>query len=449
MDALVLAITISAYVKYAVTAGTTPSMVHEAGLVGFIGALLTFFFLLHGGSYEAATLDAFAVLRQVPPAVAAGVLALMACSSYMMKFTGVRALPALIWAVCCAMALSSARVVIILIIGQLRRKGHFVKHIAVFSEGDFGARFTNNLRRKALPNGVVAHFYGEGTLDWATECGLRMLGGMKELAANVQRGRYDSVVLCVGSDAGRIEAFCGMIEGCALEIYQPYELASEFEPRIATMCNVPVTIHTRRPLSDWQRLQKAIFDRLISLLLLVVLSPVLVMIALLIKLDSPGPVLFVQNRVGRSNTLFRCYKFRTMYLAATDLHADRQTSRDDPRVTRTGKWLRKTSLDELPQLLNVLQGDMSLVGPRPHALNTKAEGRRFLELPGYALRHRAKPGITGWSQVNGWRGETTTSYQLEQRVLHDMFYVENWSLGFDIYILTLTVLKGFVSPQAY
>jgi lipopolysaccharide/colanic/teichoic acid biosynthesis glycosyltransferase len=185
-------------------------------------------------------------------------------------------------------------------------------------------------------------------------------------------------------------------------------------------------------------------------MLLAFLAPVLLLIALLVKVDSTGPVLFRQTRIGYLNQPFTCLKFRSMFDHVADLLADRQTTRDDPRVTRVGKWLRRTSLDELPQLVNVLLGDMSLVGPRPHAPNTRAGGRFFAEVVSdYALRHRVKPGMTGWAQVNGWRGETATVLQIEERVRHDLYYIRHWSLVFDIRILLMTATRGFLGKQTY
>jgi lipopolysaccharide/colanic/teichoic acid biosynthesis glycosyltransferase len=143
-------------------------------------------------------------------------------------------------------------------------------------------------------------------------------------------------------------------------------------------------------------------------------------------------------------------KFRSMYHHHADLLADRQTTRHDPRVTPVGRWLRRLSLDELPQLFNVLDGSMSLVGPRPHAPNTKADGKLFPDVvAGYARRHRVKPGITGWAQVNGWRGETRTVTQIEERVRCDLYYIDNWSLALDAKILWRTALGGFYGPAAY
>jgi exopolysaccharide biosynthesis polyprenyl glycosylphosphotransferase len=173
-------------------------------------------------------------------------------------------------------------------------------------------------------------------------------------------------------------------------------------------------------------------------------------IALAIKLDSPGPVFFRQKRYGFNNQLIEVLKFRTMYHSARDEKAERLTSRNDPRVTRLGAFLRRTSLDELPQFLNVLRGDMSIVGPRPHALAAKAGGLLYQEaVREYAARHRVKPGITGWAQINGWRGETETLEQIKKRVEHDLAYIENWSLLLDLKIIFRTVFTGFTGQRAY
>jgi exopolysaccharide biosynthesis polyprenyl glycosylphosphotransferase len=203
-------------------------------------------------------------------------------------------------------------------------------------------------------------------------------------------------------------------------------------------------------LKDWRAAKKMAFDFILGFLLLLVLSPFLVLIALIIQLESPGPALFRQPRLGFNNRLFTCYKFRTMHEGMADLMGDQQTTRDDPRVTRLGKWLRRLSIDELPQLLNVLQGNMSLVGPRPHAPNTKAADQLFTDVVArYAVRHSMKPGITGWAQVNGWRGETKTVEQIEKRVACDLAYIENWSVWFDLRILMLTVTREILSRNAF
>lgn len=190
---------------------------------------------------------------------------------------------------------------------------------------------------------------------------------------------------------------------------------------------------------------KAIFDRTFSAFALVALSPLLLIIGILIKLDSPGPVFFRQERLGMDGRLIHVYKFRSMKVH--DDHGVTQATRGDSRITRIGAFLRRTSLDELPQFINVLKGEMSVVGPRPHAL---AHNNKYKEqLDFYMLRHRVKPGITGWAQINGYRGETDTLDKMAKRVEHDIFYIRNWSFWMDLKIIFWTAFKGWTGKNAY
>jgi Undecaprenyl-phosphate glucose phosphotransferase len=205
-----------------------------------------------------------------------------------------------------------------------------------------------------------------------------------------------------------------------------------------------------KPMSDWSVAIKSIEDRTLAALGLLALSPLLALIALVVKLDSRGPVFFRQKRYGFNNDPIGVYKFRSMYVDQCDAGATKLVTKGDPRVTRVGAFLRKSSLDELPQLINVLKGELSLVGPRPHAMQAKADGRIYDEVvEGYFARHKVKPGITGWAQVNGWRGETDTLEKIEQRVAHDIYYIENWSTWLDLKILVMTPLALFTTKNAY
>lgn len=205
-----------------------------------------------------------------------------------------------------------------------------------------------------------------------------------------------------------------------------------------------------RPIGGWNDKVKRIEDICVSLLAIVVSAPVLLIVSIAIKITSRGPILFRQMRQGFAGETFEVWKFRTMYLRDVDLSAARQTSKYDPRVTPVGRWLRRTSIDELPQFFNVLQGSMSVVGPRPHALGTSVEGRTLHEVVDrYESRFRVKPGITGWAQVNGWRGELDNEEKIKSRVEHDRYYIENWSIYFDIKIIMLTVMRVIYDPQAY
>jgi putative colanic acid biosynthesis UDP-glucose lipid carrier transferase len=216
---------------------------------------------------------------------------------------------------------------------------------------------------------------------------------------------------------------------------------------ISEIMGVPVVNLTESPMHGINRLIKAIEDRLLSAVILVVISPLLLLIALLVKFTSPGPVLFKQMRHGWDGKKIKVYKFRTMYVHQEEAGKVTQAGRQDKRVTPLGGFLRRTSLDELPQFFNVLQGRMSIVGPRPHAVQHNEYYKEQIEA--YMLRHKVKPGITGWAQVNGWRGETDSLEKMQKRVEYDIFYIENWSLWFDVQIMLMTLFKGFVNKNAY
>jgi Undecaprenyl-phosphate glucose phosphotransferase len=254
----------------------------------------------------------------------------------------------------------------------------------------------------------------------------------------------DVLLLAPPSEAAAIRQCANALMSvpAAIGVAPDWLLDSFTGVRISDMGGAKTLTLVRPPLTALELMAKRALDLAGASVALVLLAPVLLVIALLIRLDSAGPVFFLQRRHGFNERAFRILKFRTM-----TVHDDgpvvRQATRDDPRVTRIGRFLRRWNLDELPQLLNVLKGDMSLVGPRPHALNHNHEFER--RIGSYARRHNVKPGITGWAQINGHRGETDTTAKLRARVEHDLHYIDNWSLWFDIYILALTVL----SPRAF
>jgi Undecaprenyl-phosphate glucose phosphotransferase len=213
---------------------------------------------------------------------------------------------------------------------------------------------------------------------------------------------------------------------------------------------LPLLTAFERPLSGWDAVVKSLVDRIIALAAIIALSPVMLAVAAAVKLESKGPAIFKQKRFGFNNQLVEVFKFRSMYTDMSDAAAAKLVTKDDPRVTRVGRIIRKTSLDELPQLFNVLIGTLSLVGPRPHATQAKAAGSLYNEVvDGYFARHKVKPGITGWAQINGWRGETDTHEKIEQRVKHDLEYINRWSIWFDLYILAKTPLALLKSDNAY
>ena len=211
---------------------------------------------------------------------------------------------------------------------------------------------------------------------------------------------------------------------------------------------LPLLVVSSRPIGDWGKLLKELFDRVTAALLLLFMAPLFVLVASAIKLDSRGPVFFKQQRNGFNHRTFTMWKFRSMTHASEPQDGPyRQATRADPRITRVGAFLRKTSIDELPQLINVLRGEMSLVGPRPHPLTLDSQYMTLIDQ--YATRHAVLPGITGWAQVNGYRGETETRDKMASRVAYDLHYIRNWSLSLDAWILALTAVRGFVHKNAY
>ena len=225
-----------------------------------------------------------------------------------------------------------------------------------------------------------------------------------------------------------------------------------FRPRTYSFVGkVPFLDVFDKPIAGWDVVSKWMVDHIAGGLILALATPVMAATALAIKLDSKGPVFFKQKRYGFNNELIEIYKFRSMYTDQADVSAAKLVTRDDPRVTRVGRFIRKTSIDELPQLFNVVfKGNLSLVGPRPHALQAKAANRLYNDVvDGYFARHRVKPGITGWAQVNGWRGETDTTEKLQHRIEHDLYYIENWSVAFDLYIIAMTPFRLLQTENAY
>jgi Undecaprenyl-phosphate glucose phosphotransferase len=216
-----------------------------------------------------------------------------------------------------------------------------------------------------------------------------------------------------------------------------------FRPRsYSYLGKVPTLDVFEAPITDWDLVMKWLFDHVVGALVLLLALPVMALVALAVRLDSPGPVLFRQKRFGFNNERIDVFKFRSLYHDQADPLASKVVTKNDRRVTRVGRFIRKTSLDELPQLFNVVfKSNLSLVGPRPHAVQGKLQNRLFDEaVDGYFARHRVKPGITGWAQINGWRGEIDNEEKIQKRVEFDLYYIENWSVLFDLYILLKTPL---------
>lgn len=333
-----------------------------------------------------------------------------------------------------------------LLLARWTEIGRLTKSVAVVGAGRVGERLIEHLKRQSDSELVLIGVYDdEPPPEGNAVSGIDYRGTIETLLADARRQRVDLIAVALPwSDEERIVDIFKKLWALPVDI----RLAPDMIGYQLTHCSfgtlgdVPVLNVFDRPLSDEKLMLKRLEDFGLASLLLMAFVPLMLLIAIAIKLTSRGPVLFRQPRYGFNNQLIEVFKFRTMLVHHSAPGELVQARPADPRLTPIGGFLRRASLDELPQLLNVLNGSMSLVGPRPHANGTRAANVLFEEaVAEYAARHRVKPGLTGWAQVNGWRGETDTLEKIQRRVEHDLFYIEHWSLRFDIKILFMTVAE--------
>lgn len=349
--------------------------------------------------------------------------------------------------------LSASRPLLHRIIKRLAERGQIEQRIAFYGADPESVSLT----RQLLESLKFPHLRFVGIADdrirRSSVEDLPMLGDLNALCALAREGEIDQVLISGAHfTPKRLEQIVeGLSEVCvdvSLIPSQAIELAPNY--RVNLLGTVPVLTLWQRPFRDINQLVKRAEDIVLSTLALTLLSPILLLTAVLVRLTSPGPVLFVQPRVGFNNETINVFKFRTMYTDKADVGARQTTIRNDPRVTPVGRFLRRFSIDELPQLLNVLQGSMSLVGPRPHGTEMMVGDRFYHEaVRGYAGRHRVKPGITGYAQVKGLRGEVRTIERAKRRIELDKHYVDNWSFWLDMYILCATVRAVLFDRDAY
>jgi Undecaprenyl-phosphate glucose phosphotransferase len=353
-------------------------------------------------------------------------------------------------------ALAVERVILAQFVALLVSAGRLQQRAVIVGGGAIGADLLRELAKNGEAEVQLLGVFDDRSDERSPDTveGYPKLGNVDDLVDFARSTRVDLVIFALPITAEqRILQMLRKLWVLPIDIrLAAHANRLRFRPRsYSYVGKVPVLDLFDKPIADWDIVIKQTFDRVVGALALVALSPVLAATALAIKLDSPGPVFFKQKRFGFNNELIEIYKFRSMRVDQLDPSAAKLVSRDDPRVTRVGRFIRKASIDELPQLINVVfKGDLSLVGPRPHAVHAKAADRQYDEVvDGYFARHRVKPGITGWAQVNGWRGETDTQEKIQQRVEHDLYYIENWSILLDLYILAITPISLVKSDNAY
>jgi Undecaprenyl-phosphate glucose phosphotransferase len=329
------------------------------------------------------------------------------------------------------------------------RKGNIVRSVAVVGGGEHGQRLIEALWRRRAPWTHLIGIFDDRVNRMAGQVGgWEIHGTVEDLVTYARDYRVDEIIVALPWGAEqRLLDVLGVLKVIPANVrLAPDIIGHHFlDQGFGRIDGVPVYNIFRKPIGGWGPFLKRAEDVFLGSIILLVALPIMLVAAIAIKIESSGPVLFRQNRYGYNNKLIGVYKFRSMYHEMRDENCEQQTTKNDPRITRVGAFLRRTSIDELPQLLNVMQGDMSLVGPRPHAVNTRAGGKLFHDVVlEYAARHKVKPGITGWAQVNGWRGETDTEEKIIRRVECDLFYMENWSIFLDIEIMfrTFMVVMG-------
>lgn len=337
--------------------------------------------------------------------------------------------------------------------------GYLSRNIAIIGAGPQGIEIADKIAQLNQPwNSIVGYFDSRGSHRVSLDStDYPFLGSLEDLHKFVRENRVDDVILAIPWHADeRIVDLIETLRPLPVNVNLGPDLISlrlsggETGRQLSSIGQFAVLDLASKPFAGWRSAFKFVEDRVIGSILTLLLVPIMLLIAVLIKLDSPGPILFRQNRHGFNNNLIGVYKFRTMYHDRRDERAATLTVENDSRITRVGNFLRRMSLDELPQLLNVIKGDMSLIGPRPHPVEAKAAGEYYADaVAEYAVRHKVKPGISGWAQVNGWRGPTDTIEKLDQRVRHDIYYIENWSVMLEIKILFRTISSVISGTNAF
>lgn len=352
----------------------------------------------------------------------------------------------LCWVLGVCLWIAGSRVLLRPALARAGRAGLAVRRAVVIGAGPVGRQVLARLRDGADPTveglGLLDDRAG-GRRPAMEQC--PVMGDTGLTGSLIRRDGLDVVILALPWSAQtRIDEMVRRLSRDAVDIWlapDPHGPARADRP-VVTVSGLPMLILKERPIAEWQAVGKRMVDLGIAVPMVLLLAPLLALVAVAIRLESPGPVLFRQDRLGRNNTLISVLKFRSMAWDRRDAAGHCLTRPDDPRVTRVGRLIRRTSIDELPQLFNVIAGSMSLVGPRPHAVQARAGDTPYpAVVADYASRHRVKPGMTGWAQCNGWRGETDTREKLVRRVEHDLYYIEHWSLWLDLVILARTVVR--------
>lgn len=339
------------------------------------------------------------------------------------------------------------RLIVRSVLRHVRAKGLNMKYVLLVGYSRAAEEYITRIKMNPQWGYIVRGILDDKVPRGTMYKGCKVIGSIDNLTDILPMSQLDEIAVTLSlADYDRLEEIVGMCEksGVHTKFIPDYNSLIPNKPYTEDLNGLPVINIRYVPLSNtFNALCKRIVDILGSLTGIILLSPFLIIVALIIKLTSKGPIIFKQERVGLHNKPFYMYKFRTMYVQSEEEEAKGWTTKDDPRVTKVGKFFRKTSIDELPQLFNILVGDMSIVGPRPERPQFVEKFKE--EIPRYMIKHQVRPGLTGWAQINGYRGDTS----IRRRIDYDIYYIENWTMGFDFKIMFLTIFRGFMNENAY
>lgn len=351
------------------------------------------------------------------------------------------------WYIVVSFTIVLCRIAIRFAAGLIRKFGYNTRYVAVAGSMPAGINLLRSFEEEPWLGFVVKGVYDDQSTDDISN--IVYAGTLSDLISEAKAGKLDRIYIAMRmGDEEKLKNLVRELTNttCSVMLIPDIFTFNILQSRTEEVNGVPVVPLFDTPLNGINMVFKRLEDIIVSFVILVLISPVLFIIACTVKLSSPGPVLFRQIRYGMDGKPIKVWKFRSMTVMENDSVVT-QATKNDVRVTKVGRFLRRTSLDELPQFFNVLQGEMSIVGPRPHAVAHNEQYRHLIE--GYMLRHKVKPGITGLAQVNGWRGETDTLEKMQKRVEFDLEYIREWSVWLDLKIICLTVFKGFVNKSAY
>ncbi len=342
---------------------------------------------------------------------------------------------------------SGYRLVLRDLLRHFRKKGYNLKHVLLVGYSRAAEQYIERIKQNPTWGYHIMGILDDHMSKDVTFKNIQVIGEVDEIYKLLPENKLDEIAITLSlNDYDRLEEIVSFCEksGVHTKFIPDYNAVIPTKPYTEDLDGLPVINIRNVPLtSGWNQFLKRSMDLFGATVACIIFSPVMLICAILIKLTSDGPILFKQERIGLHNRPFYMYKFRSMRMQTVQDEAKGWTVKDDPRVTGIGKFMRRTSVDELPQLFNILKGDMSLIGPRPERPQFVEKFKE--EIPRYMVKHQVRPGLTGWAQVNGYRGDTS----IRKRIEHDIYYIENWTLGLDIKIIILTFVKGFINKNAY